>query len=130
MLSWSPNSSAFFINDGEGSGMASAFRLFRIVDSRVIEDAAVHRNALERFRTVMKCGRLHEDQSVWGFGWSPDATQLYVFVQNGPHYPCGRPGSVITWVVRVRDGALIERLSEGAAHRRFRSLLPPALFRR
>ena len=30
MFSWSPQSDAFFINDGEGSGMSSIFRLFRI----------------------------------------------------------------------------------------------------
>src|SRR5438128_1785094 len=30
MVSWSPRSDAFFINDGEGSGMTSTFRLFRI----------------------------------------------------------------------------------------------------
>jgi hypothetical protein len=33
MFSWSPGSDAFFINDGEGSGMASTFRLFRIKGS-------------------------------------------------------------------------------------------------
>src|SRR3954463_13945974 len=30
MVSWSPNSDAFLVNDGEGSGMTSTFRFFRI----------------------------------------------------------------------------------------------------
>jgi hypothetical protein len=129
MLSWSPNSNAFFIDDGEGSGLASVFRLFRIVDSRVTEDSTIHRNVLQRFRTAMKCSQARHDQSVWGFGWSPDGNELFLFVQDGSHYPCGRlPGSSITCVVRVSDGALIQQLTETAAHRRFGALLPPETF--
>src|SRR5882724_2003247 len=38
MASWAPNSQAFFIDDGEGSGLSSTFRLFRSHGAHVTRD--------------------------------------------------------------------------------------------
>jgi len=50
MASWSPKSDAFFINDGEGSGMASTFRLFRVKSSESVEDTSIEKAAVALYR--------------------------------------------------------------------------------
>jgi hypothetical protein len=129
-LSWSPDSKAFFINDGEGSGMSSKFRLFRIEDGRLREDQQINSSLIDRFRSEKKCHASIKDQSVTGFGWSKDGKQIYLFVQDGPHYPCAAPGSFICWVIRTDSGLVVERVSEKGARRRFGSLLPKELFQK
>jgi hypothetical protein len=81
MVSWSPNSDAFFINDGEGSGMSSTFRLFRVIGNQVVEDRTIGRKASALYRNHVKCGSAAADPSVWGFGWSSDGFRFYLLVQ-------------------------------------------------
>ncbi len=57
MLSWSLRSDAFFINDGEGSGISSVLRLFRVAAYGVTEDPTIHKGALSRFRIKRSVNR-------------------------------------------------------------------------
>jgi hypothetical protein len=129
MLSWAPDSRAFFVNDGEGSGQTSVFRMFRISGDNIGEDFAIYRQAVAFFRNLKKCGSRSVDPDVWGFGWSPDGKRVYLLVQATLHDPCGRTGSFLTLVVNVADGKIIESLSESATKSRFQRLLPQAVLK-
>src|ERR1700675_3606129 len=50
MVSWSPRSAVFFVNDGQGSGMTSTFRFFRIKGTQIYEDKAVEKAAVSLYR--------------------------------------------------------------------------------
>jgi hypothetical protein len=131
MISWSPTSAAFFVNDGEGSGQSSVFRLFKIqTPARVTEDSQVAAEVTARFRRDRRCAANAANPNVWGFGWSTDGSRVYLLVQAGIHSPCGRPGGFVTMTVRVSDHSVVEQLSESATEKNqvFRSLLPDDLF--
>jgi hypothetical protein len=124
MVSWAPTSDAFFINDGEGSGMSSVLRVFRISGTRVEEDANPERVAVGVYRKLRRCAADRTDPNVWGIGWSSDGTRLHLLVQSAVNEPCGPPGSFIGLTISPRTGRVVEQLSENATKRRFRSLLP------
>ena len=124
MASWAPNSAAFFIDDGEGSGMASAFQLFRVQDAHVTQDDSIHQTAVRRFREKIGCSSSAADPSVWGFGWSSDGKQVFLLVQATVNEPCGEQGTFIVLIVNLADGSVIEQLTEKQTKKRFRSLLP------
>ena len=128
MISWSPRSNAFFVNDGEGSGQSSVFRFFRIEGRRFREDPRFFGTAVREFLAERQCPKTHRDLSVWGFGWSPGGTEVFLLVQNGSHQPCGSPGEFLTLIVRTADHGIVSRLNEQQSKRRFRSQLPPELF--
>ena len=127
IFSWSPRSDAFFINDGEGSGMASTFRLFRIKGSRVYEDKTVQKAAVSLYRRRTRCGFSAVDPNVYGFGWGNGGSEAYLLVQGTVHKPCGPPYRFISLVVRTSDGKILETLSEERTKQRFRTFLPPSL---
>jgi len=128
MVSWSPRSDAFFINDGEGSGMTSTFRLFRIKAKGIREDERVEKSAVSLYRWRAGCGRSALDPDVWGFGWGDGGKQIYLLVQATVHEPCGPPYGFVSVVVRTSDGKILETLSETQTQERFGSLLPSSLF--
>src|SRR5882724_4600539 len=128
MASWSPDSEAFFIDDGEGSGMASTFRLFRIHDAHVTQDDSFHQVAVRRFRRTIGCPSTAVDPNVYGFGWSADGKQVFLLVQATVNESCGPQGTFVVLVASVADGSVIEQLTEKQAKKRFRSLLFPELF--
>lgn len=128
MVSWSPRSDAFFVNDGEGSGMTSGFRLFRIKGTQIYEDKAVQKAAVSLYRQRTACNRSALDPDVWGFGWGDGAKNIYLLVQATVHQPCGEPYGFISLVVRTSDGKILETLSEKQTKERFASLLPSSLF--
>lgn len=111
MISWSPRSNAFFVNDGEGSGMSSTFRLFRIKGTELSEDKAVEKAAVSRYRRRTHCSSSAADPDVWGFGWGDGGNNLYLLVQSTVHEPCGRPDTFISLVVRASDGRVLKVLS-------------------
>lgn len=129
MFSWSPKSNAFFINDGEGSGMSSMFRLFRIKGSGVYEDKAVERAATALYRRRKLCASSAYDPNVYGFGWDNQGSKIYLLVQATVHEPCGRQDEFISLVVRTSDGKILETLSKEETKQRFSTVLPPSLFR-
>jgi hypothetical protein len=126
MVSWSPRSDVFFVNDGEGSGMTSNFRLFRIKGTQIYEDKAVEKAAVSLYRRRTGCNRTAIDPDVWGFGWADDGSKIYLLVQATVHKPCG--SQLISLVVRTSDGKVLETLSEKQTKERFGSLLPSSLF--
>jgi WD40 repeat protein len=124
MVSWSPNSDAFFVNDGEGSGMSSTFRLFRVRGNQVVEDRRIERGPVALYRRQTKCGSAAADPNVWGIGWSPDGARFHLLVQATVNAPCGEPGSFVGMTMRLADGIVLARFSEQATKRKFRALLP------
>ncbi len=109
MVSWSPRSDAFFINDGEGSGMTSTFRLFRIGAKRIYEAKAIEKAAVSLYRLRTGCSRSALDPDVWGFGWGDGGKQIYLLVQATVHEPCGSPSQFISLVGRTSDGKYWKR---------------------
>jgi hypothetical protein len=87
MVSWSPRSDAFFVNDGEGSGMSSTFRLFRVKGSKIYEDKAVGKAAVSLFRRRARCSPHSIDPDVWGFDWDDGGNKIHLFVQSTEHEP-------------------------------------------
>ncbi len=129
MVSWSPRSDVFFINDGEGSGMTSTFRLFRIRGTQIYEDKAVEKATVSLYRRRTGCNRSALDPDVYGFGWADSGSKIYLLVQATVHEPCGSPYQLISLVVRTSDGKILETLSEKQTKERFGSLLPSSLFK-
>jgi hypothetical protein len=129
MFSWSPKSDAFFINDGEGSGMASTFRLFRIKGSRVYEDKTVERAAVSLYRRRTRCASSAVDPNVYGFGWDNEGSKVYLLVQATVHKPCGPPYGFVSLVVRTSDHKILETLSQDRTKERFSTMLPSSLFK-
>jgi hypothetical protein len=127
MMSWSPRSNAFFLNDGEGSGQTSVFRLFRVNGRDVVEDGRVGARAVAVYRKLKRCQSGAANPNVWGLGWSPDGAEIYLWIQTTIHAPCGERGSFIGMIVRLSDDAIVGQLSQKAAAVRFRTLLPPGV---
>jgi hypothetical protein len=123
MVSWSPRSDVFFVNDGEGSGMTSTFRVFRIKGSQIYEDKAVEKGAVSLYRQRTGCSRSALDPDVWGFGWGDGGKEIYLLVQATVHEPCGTPSQLISLVVQPSDGKILKTLSEEQTKERFGSLL-------
>lgn len=130
MVAWSPTSDAFFVNDGEGSGMSSVFRLFRLNANHVLEDESIEKKAVALYRHRAHCHWRAADPNVWGFGWTRDGRTVFVLVQATTNDPCGRSESFVTLVVSETDGAILETLSKEKSRERFAPLLPPELFGR
>lgn len=128
MFSWSPKSDMFFVNDGEGSGMSSTFRLFRIAGTQIYEDKALEKVAVSLYRRRAACNRSALDPDVYGFGWGEGGSKIYLLVQATVHEPCGSPSELISLVVQTSDGKILETLSEKQTKERFGSLLPSSLF--
>ena len=130
MVAWSPTSNAFFVNDGEGSGMSSIVRLFRLNANHVLEDESIEKKAVALYRHRAHCHSRATDPNVWGFGWTPDGRNLFILVQATANDPCGWSESFVTLVVSETDGAILETLGKAKSRERFAPLLPPALFGR
>lgn len=130
MVSWSPESDAFFVNDGEGSGVSSTFRLFRMKGTSFYEDKAVGQAAASLYRRRTNCSGASADPNVWGFGWGEGGGKLYLLVQSSVHEPCGSPDKFISLVVRTSDGKILETLSNKQTKVRFGARLPSSLFGR
>ncbi len=128
MVSWSPKSDTFFVNDGEGSGMSSVFRVFRVNGIQVMEDDSIERAAVALYRRRTHCTRSSADPNVWGFGWGMNGDSILLFVQPTVDEPCGPSGNFIGLIVQTSDGKIVETIPEVQMKKRFDSLLPPEMF--
>lgn len=128
MVSWSPRSNAFFLNDGEGSGLSSSFRLFRILGGEVSEDKRIEDAAVTLFRERVHCASTSADPNVWGFGWNSNGDEIYLLIQPTVNDSCGRPDQFISSVARVSDGKILEIFSKAQTRARFGARLPLSLF--
>ena len=127
-VSWSPTSKAFFVNDGEGSGMSSTFRLFTVKGAKVLEDQTAEKAAVFFYRRRTHCSSSAADPSVYSFGWGDEGTKIYLLVQATVDEPCGPPYGFVSLVVQTTNGRILETLSEAQTKERFGSLLPSSLF--
>jgi hypothetical protein len=123
-FSWSPNSDAFFVNDGEGSGMDSVLHVFRWQDSRVAEVPDLNRLVAAAFRKDVGCAPSAADPTVRGIGWSKDRAQIFAFAQATVDNSCGTQGNFRGVVLNPKTGAIERLYSEAQARRIFRDLLP------
>jgi hypothetical protein len=128
MLSWSPESNAFFLNDGDGSGMSSTFRFFRIKGTEVYEDKSIERAAVSFYRRRTHCNSSAADPNVWGFGWGKQGVRIFLLVQPTVNESCGRPDDFIGLIVRISDDKIKESLSKAQMKEQFGSQLPASLF--
>lgn len=128
MTSWSPKSEAFFVNDGQGSGMSSAFRLFRVKSGEFLEDGSIEKKAVALYRNQKKCSSGAADPNVWGIGWSSDGVLFYLLIQATVNDPCGEPGAFLGMTVNLADGSIARQLSEASTRREFRTLLPREVY--
>ncbi len=128
MVSWSTRSNAFFVNDGDGSGLSSSFRLFRIVGDKISEDDAIEHAAVSFFRARTRCASSNADPNVWGFGWSSSGDEIYLLIQPTVNDSCGRPDQFVSLVVRGSDGKILKVLSKAQTKARFSAILPTSLF--
>jgi len=130
MFSWSPKSDEFFVNDGQGSGMSSTFRLFQIHAAQVTENRAAESQAASIYRKRKRCAPSAADPNVWGLGWSEDSSTIYLLVQTTVNEPCGEPGSFMSMNVSASSGEVERVFSETETMNRFAALLPPELRKR
>jgi hypothetical protein len=128
MVSWSPKSNAFFLNDGDGSGLSSSFRLFKIEAGKVSEEATIEHAVVSLFRKRSRCVPTSADPNVWGFGWNSGGDQIYLLTQPTVNDSCGRPDQFISLIVRASDGAILEVLSRAQTKVKFGPILPTSLF--
>lgn len=125
--SWAPDSRAFYINDGEGSGQHSAFRLFRTPrDGAPDETSAPYRNAISAFRSRFGCPESDaHDTEVRGIGWSSDGRLVHLLVEPAIHEPCRGADRQMVMSARVADGEIVQVYDTAEGRRRFAGLLPP-----
>jgi hypothetical protein len=128
MVSWSPSSDAFFINDGEESGISSTFRLFRVIAGQLVEDGAGEKKAVALYRSKVRCAPEAADPNVWGMGWSPDGTEFHLLIQATVNAPCGETGAFISITMKKVDDSVSEQLSEEATKRKYQALLPREVY--
>lgn len=124
-LSWSPKSDGFFVNDGQGSGMSSTFRYFRVSGEGVSEDDVFEHQAVSIFRQRMRCARASADPNVWGFGWEDNAVLL--LAQATTDDSCGPADTFMSFVFTTANAVPSKVLSESQTIAKFSRLLPPNL---
>jgi hypothetical protein len=90
MISWSPRSDAFFVNEGEGSGLSSSFRLFRVKETHLSEDMEIEKKVIALFRRRVLCDFSAVEPNIWGFGWDTEGNEIYLLVQPTVNDSCGR----------------------------------------
>lgn len=124
VFSWSRSSDAFFVNDGEGSGMKSVLHVFRLQDSGVAEVPEVEKLVAAAFRKDVGCPAAAADPDVRGIGWSRDGLQILAYAQATVNNPCGSQGDLRGVVLNAKTGSIERWHSEPEARRVFRALLP------
>ncbi len=123
-FSWSPNSDAFFVNDGEGSGMNSVLHVFRLQDSGVAEAPDFNKLVVTAFRKAVGCPAAAADPTMRGIGWSKDGAQIFAFAQTTVNNSCGTQGDFRGVVLNLKTGSIERLYSEAETRRVFRDLLP------
>ena len=123
--SWAPGAQAFFLNDGEGSGQHSTFRLFNTPDDGATRETdRPYHEAIGAYRSSRGCSALHNTE-VWGIGWSKDGRLVHLLVQAAIHDPCGSADRFMVMTARVSDGQIVARYETAEAKQRFHALIPP-----
>jgi hypothetical protein len=127
MFAWSPTSDAFFVGEGQGSGMTSYLRVYVRQGSSFAENSAFQTKAVQLYRQRTKCSRDAADPDVWPLGWSKDGSLLYLYVQATVNAPCGDPSAFLGLEMDVRTGSIKHAYSAKEAKHQFQGLLPKKL---
>jgi len=85
---WAPDSTAFFINDGNGSGQSSEFHIVDIGDHSLLDDTSAGLQAQQVYRLHYPCREGDLPPNVWGLEWSSDSKRIFVLVQPRVHSVC------------------------------------------
>lgn len=124
-VSWSPTSSAFFINYGDGSGLDGwTIHVFSIQNDRVIDHEEINAQVVLAFRDEIKCAKDAVDPNVRGLGWSQDGTELFLFAQTTVSAPCGVQGDFRGAEIGLANDSIDKFYSETEAKSHLRNLLP------
>jgi hypothetical protein len=119
-VSWSPTSSAFFINYGDGSGLDGwTIDVVSTRDDRVTDHKEINERIVHLFREHINCSKEAADPNVRGLGWSKDGTHLFAFAQATVSEACGTQGDSRGVVVSLATGAVSQE-----AKRHLHDLLP------
>jgi len=127
VISWSPRSDMFFVNDGGGSGLSSKLRLFDTVGSSVKEYGVLNNSVRRTYRTRIGCSRSASNPNVYGVGWSSDGKKLYAIAQATVNAPCGYPADYLGFVVDATTHGVVSVLTAAQAKAAFGQLLPAEL---
>jgi len=123
-ISWSPTSSAFFISDGDGSGLDGwKIHVFSISGNQFLEHHEINGQIVSTFRQQFNCPRAAVDPNVRGLGWEKDGASLLAFAQSTVSGSCGTQGDFRTFIVSLKAGE-VRVFSERDAKVRFHNLLP------
>ena len=124
-VSWSPTSSAFFINNGDGSGLDGwTINVFSLRDSHVIDHKQINERVVLAFRDEIKCAKDAVDPNVRGLGWSRDGTELFLFAQTTVSAPCGVQGDFRGAEIGLANDSIDKFYSETEAKSHLHNLLP------
>ncbi len=124
-VSWSPLSSAFFINSSDGSDPDGwSLKVYSLADAHIVEHTQINQSIAQRFRTDLGCSQEAVDPNVRGLGWSRSGGQIFAFAQAAVNEPCGQQGDFRGVTVDVTSGAIQKFYSETSAKEHFHSLLP------
>lgn len=127
VISWSPNSTGFFLNDGNGSGLSSQLRLFRIAGTVIKEDDKANRNMIRIYRGRNKCNSASDNPNVYGVGWSTDGKAFYAIAQSTVNAPCGKATKFLGFIVDFGNGVVKQVLSTQQTKSEFDRFLPQEL---
>jgi hypothetical protein len=127
VISWSPSSTGFFLNDGKGSGLSSQLRLFRIAESSIKEDDTANHSITEIYRDRTRCSSAADNPNVYGVGWSEDGKTLYAIAQSTVNSPCGEPTRYLGFVVDAGSYKVKQVLSTQQTKAKLNRFLPQEL---
>ena len=127
VFSWSPRSTAFFLNDGEGSGMSSRLRLIALDKAGLVESSELDNAIVRSYRHQNRCNARQARPNVYGVGWSRTGDLVYRIAQSTVNAPCGRPDRFLGYIANVGSNKPLRTLSTRQAQATFRSLLPKEL---
>lgn len=124
-LAWSPTSSAFFINDGDGSGLDGwTLNVYRLSNGKVIYDNEINQQIVRRFRSEIGCAQQAADPNVRALGWSSDGARIFAFVQTTVNKSCGPQGDFRGVVARISGQSIQSFYTEDVTKKQFHGLLP------
>jgi RHS repeat-associated protein len=127
-VAWSPDSKAFFVNEGHGSGLDGwTVRIFRILHGSVVASKDLNRPLATSFKSLLNCGPRATNPNIKGVGWSRRGTRVFLVIQPTVHASCGTQGTFRGAIVDVDSGSAGELYSQRDAIRLFGAALAPEM---
>jgi hypothetical protein len=124
-VSWSPQSSAFFISYADGSGLDGwTLKVYAVSDGQVVSHSEINQEIVRRFRTDVGCPAGAVDPNVRGLGWSENGADIYAFAQATVSQSCGQQGDFRGVAMSIAKGSLLSFYSEAETKAHFHNLLP------